>query len=186
MALHRVLLVVLFPYWWGLLTLPGVSNCSSPYSDCVATYCHPSLFPAGKDRTSHQYFIICSAHWKLLSVLCPHTGSTGWQTPLFLLPIGKWPVLPTCTPGMYLCPSFSHYHSLHPDDAGSMVLQNVILPQHHNPEDLDLNLHCCENLKSLIRAGVIHVSVQCSYVGYSRNLFYVVIVLLWTHVSFYE
>jgi len=35
------------------------------------------------------------------------------------------------------------------EDGGSMVLQNISILSHcHNSEDDDLNLHCCQNLKS--------------------------------------
>jgi len=44
--------------------------------------------------------------------------------------------------------------SLHPEDGGSMVPKTLVsyhnTAWHHNPKDLDLNLHCCENLKSHI------------------------------------
>jgi hypothetical protein len=43
------------------------------------------------------------------------------------------------------------HHTLHPEDGGSKVLQNVgtycNTTQQHNSEDLDPNLHCHDNLK---------------------------------------
>jgi hypothetical protein len=44
--------------------------------------------------------------------------------------------------------------SIHPEDDGGIVLRNDVTShsttRHHNPEDLDLNLHCRESLKSRI------------------------------------
>jgi len=45
---------------------------------------------------------------------------------------------PSYTLGLCVC-LLSQHHSLHPEDGGSKVLQNIgILPHCHNPEDLNL------------------------------------------------
>jgi len=51
--------------------------------------------------------------------------------------------------------------SLHPEDGGSKILRNVnILQRYLNPEDRDLNVHRCENLKishmNFLSQGSVH------------------------------
>jgi len=61
--------------------------------------------------------------------------------------------------------------SLRPEDGGSKVLRNAgILPQHHNPKDLDLN-HRRESLKirKLIQERMDSVSVNVLYKNYAYN-----------------
>jgi len=101
---------------WAVLTDRTPHVVDHQISSPTAIQAHSLLVRTGLPTTHTLSYHQC--HW--LPDL-PFPLSTRSQT----LP-------PSCTSGLYMCPFFPHCHSLHPEDGGSNVIQNVgILPQHY-------------------------------------------------------
>jgi len=133
-------------------------TCNSPssMSSLPFTHCHSSPFLIGEDWTPHWPFCTCSG-WSSTQYHSPPTVSITILSCFLLAPRPPFPSsywlpdsAPSYTSCLYLHPLPTAIHVTLKTEAARLsktLVSYCNVTYHHNPEDLNMNLHCCENLK---------------------------------------